>query len=119
MKSSTLLLITALLFILCAVVISYLVEGQLDPNQRKDWFAVGFVTLLDNTPDFTITNHSPDTAFRYTIRSGGKTISEEAFTIGTGETRMMHPDNTVLPKPYTLSVFPENNPKKSESLTRK
>ncbi len=119
MRSSTLLLTTALLFILCAMVISFLVEKQLDPNRGKDWFAIGFVSMNGDTPDFTMANHSPDTAFRYTIRSGGKTISEEAFTIKTGETRTMHPDTAALPKPYMLSVFPENNPKKSQSLTRK
>lgn len=119
MKSSFLILTASILFILCAMAISFRVERQLDPDLGKDWFAIGFVSPADAAPDFVMMNHSADTAFRYTIRSGGKTLSEETFTMGRGETRMIHPDNTALPKPYTLSVFPENDPKRSESLTRK
>ncbi len=119
MKSSTLILSTAFLFILCSSVISFLVDKQLDPNYKKDWFAIGFISLSGDTPDFILTNHSVDTAFRYEVQSKGKTLSEGTFTTEKGETRTIHPDNTALPKPYTISVFPENNPKRSESLTRK
>ncbi len=119
MKSSSLILITAILFIVSSVTIAAIVNRELDPNYKKDWFAIGFVSPNEDTSDFILANHSPDTAFRYTIQSKGVTLSEETFQAGTGETVTIHPDNTNLPKPYTISVFPENNPKKSESLTRK
>jgi len=119
MKSSTLILTTVLLFIICTSVLSFIVKRDLDPNYRKDWFAVGFITLEGDTPDFVIENHSSEELFRYTIQSGGKIFSDEAFTVQKGTSLDIHPENIRLSSPYTLSVFPEIDPKKSESLTRK
>lgn len=119
MKSFNLIFITAIAFIVSSIAIAFIVNRSLDPNYQKDWFAIAFTSPAEDTPDFIIANHSADTTFHYTIQSGGKTLSDEHFLIDKGETLTIHPDNTDLPKPYTISVFPENNPKKSESLTRK
>lgn len=119
MKSSALILTTAILFIVCASILSFIVERDLDPNYEKDWFAIGFMTLSGDAPDFIIENHSQEESFRYTIRSGGQTLSDSSFTAKRGESLDIHPENESLPTPYTITVFPENDPKKSESLTRK
>jgi hypothetical protein len=119
MKSSTLILITTLLFILSAGTISFLVERELDPNYEKDWFAIGFITLESDTPDFIIENHSSEESYRYTIQSKGEILVDTPFSVKKGETLEMHPENMDLETPYMITVFPESDPKRSESLTRK
>ncbi len=110
---------TAIFFIICTAVISFTVEREIDPNFNKDWFEIGFVTPSSDTQDFILKNHSGDISFRYVLQSEGKIILEETVSVGNGEMLTVHPDTAGLQKPYTLSVFPENDPKKSESLTRK
>lgn len=119
MKSSTLILSTMFLFLVSALTIAFIVNRELDPNDGKDWFAIGFIDPDSDSPDFMLANHSPDTAFHYTIQSKSMPISDDTFGAGKGETVTIHPDNTNLSKPYTISIFPENNHKKLESLTRK
>jgi hypothetical protein len=121
MKSSTLILATAVLFGISTLVLSFIVNREIDPNYRKDWFAIAFVTPDSETPDFVIANHSPEQSFRYTIESRGKTLIDELITARTGETLTIHPGRTELEltEPYTVSVSPENDARKSQSLTRK
>ena len=119
MKSSTLILTTATLFILSAGTISFLVERELDPNYKKDWFAIGFMTLESDAPGFIIENHSSEESYRYTIRSGGAILADTPFSVKKGETLEMHPENIDLETPYMITVAPESDPKRSESLTRK
>ncbi len=119
MKSSLLILSVTILFVVSSVSIAFIVNRNLDPNFQKNWFAIGFVSLSSDAPDFILENHTPEHAFRYSITSGGKTLTNEPIDVTAGQTVSVHPDNTDLPKPYTISVFPENDTKKSESLTRK
>lgn len=119
MKSSTLILTTVMLFILSAGAISFLVERELDPNYKKDWFAIGFISLEGDTPDFIIENHSSEESYRYTIRSGSEMLADTPFSVKKGEALEMHPENIDIEIPYMITVFPESDPKKSESLTRK
>lgn len=119
MKSSFLILTTALFFIVCTFILAFVVTRDLDPNHEKDWFAIGFMTLHGDTPDFVIENHSSEESFRYTIQSKGKILSEESLIVKKGESLDVHPENIRLPLPYTISVFPENDTKRTESLTRK
>ena len=119
MKSSALILTTAILFIICTAVLSFIVRKDLDPNYEKDWFSIGFMTLQGDTPDFIIENHSSEESFHYDINSKGKTLSEGSFSVKKGESLDIHPENIRLKAPYTITVSPENDPKKSESLTRK
>ncbi|MGB5018357.1 MAG: hypothetical protein WBO66_01365, partial [Candidatus Moraniibacteriota bacterium] len=101
MKSSTLILITAFLFILSTMVISFIVDKQLDPNYQKNWFAIGFVSPSGDTPDFILENHSSEHSFRYTVTSGGKILTDQPIEASNGEAISIHPNNTDLPKPYT------------------
>ena len=119
MKSSFIITISAFLFILCGGILFFIVNRDLNPDYDKDWFAIGFIHPADDAPDFTLYNHSSNTAFHYTLKSSGKIITEDSFSLNKGESLDIHPNNTNLPKPYTLSVFPENDTKKIESLTRK
>ena len=119
MKSFNLIFITAIAFIVSSIAIAFIVNRSLDPNYQKDWFAIGFVSPSGDTPDFILENHSSEHSFRYTVTSGGKILTDQPIEASNGEAISIHPNNTDLPKPYTISVFPENNPKKSESLTRK
>lgn len=119
MKSPLLILMVVIIFMISSTTIAFIVQKELDPNYKKDWFTIGFITLSNDSADFILTNHSSTDTFRYTISSGGKIKIEDSFTVENGQTLSVHPDNTDFPKPYTVSVFPENDTKKSQSLTRK
>jgi hypothetical protein len=119
MKSSALIITTAILFGISTLVLSFIVNRELDPNYHKDWFAIAFVTPDGNDPDFVIANHSPTQSFHYTLQSNGKILTDEPIIVKTGETLTIHPGRTELAKPYTISVSPENDARKSQSLTRK
>jgi hypothetical protein len=77
------------LFFLFAISVAYLFsvnERGLDPNQGKDWWSLAFSRPEDvRSLAFTITNHTHETAFRYSVtREGGAVLTEGTLTIEPG-----------------------------------
>ncbi len=129
--SSHRLLITTLLAASIFVACAYLFlknDRELDPDYQKNWWTLSFAT--PNAPDdlrFTITNHTPNTAFTYRVTSGTVALETQDITIPQGTQKIITPGPTQIEAPgdaahasakREIRVWPTGSPQKSFSIYR-
>ncbi len=76
-----------ILFVLSSGWLFYSNERHLDPNYRKNWWAVYFQKPKSDSLNFTIENHSDKSDFHWEVAAESGILQKADFKISKGEAK--------------------------------
>jgi len=115
MRQTPIVIAFLAMFIISSAFLFWQNARELDPNTGKNWWALSFSVLDDDTSlVFRIENHSDLSSFHYEVLVGKKHVrlAEDSFSLNRGETIEIHPNIDQLPDGRVSIIVTSGNEKK-------
>lgn len=115
-KESGLISVFIALFAVSSLFLSFSVSRDLDPDNGKNWWAIGFDDPKSASLSFFIDNHADGTPFSYVISQGKTVIDSGTRDIGKGHTE--HIDVPAAENPGKTTITVTDKTGKKQALYR-
>lgn len=112
-KESGLIVVFIVLFAASSLFLSFSVNRDLDPDDGKNWWAIGFEDPKSTSLSFFIDNHADGTPFSYAITQGKTIIDSGTIDITKGRTERISIPTPANPGKTTITVTDKTGKKQA------
>lgn len=104
MQQRKIILFLIIIFIAASAWLSYASYREVDPNAGKNWWVLNFTDPSSDNLNFTIENHSNQSAFHWKVSENNQTLKEGDMTIKKGVSQNVAPDGDYTGGKFVIDV---------------